>query len=164
MGQTLDFNPFQIDEIDETAQWAKILAAWIIAYYFFRWLLTRIGRARVDVEHAPQTRGGQVIAGMGSQATAFVAAGLITAVVVSATATLYGMYRDGAIGGWGASTLFSDSPFTEGSAIVTGAIWVIEKVFPLQTALSTMLAYLTFELQVQVATAAATAIKRYLNP
>lgn len=163
-GTTWNFNPFDNSLIATFSEWAKTIAAWVIAYYFFRWMLDRVGRARVEVEQAPQTRGNTTVAGIGGQVTAFIGAGLITAAIFSTVTVLYGLMRDGAIGGWNISGLFTNTPFTGNITVVKNGLWVLEQFFPIATALTAMISYLTFEFQIQVATAIAAAIKRFINP
>jgi len=164
MGSTWNFNPFDIPLVSAFGEWCKRIAAWVMAYYFFRWMLERVGRARVDVEQAPQTRGNTTVAGIGGQVTSFIGAGLITAVILSTVVTLYGLYRDGAVGTWDANGLFSATPFTGNMQVVDNGLWVLDQFFPIATALAVMASYLTFEFQVQVATAIAAAFKRFINP
>jgi len=162
-GSTWSFNPFSVDLIETFASWVKSLIAWMMGYYFFRWAMDQVKDARRHVEIAPQTRG-NTVAGTGGQLSAFIGAGLITAVVLSMSLVIYGMWRDKTVGTTNLAGLFSGTPFTGQSGTVAQGLWVLDQFFPIATALSVMISYMTFAFQAEVATASAVAIKRFINP
>jgi len=164
MGNTMNYNPFSIAEFNEAASWMRRVAAWVLAYLFFQWALREVSTGFRSLDMMPQTRGNTVFAGTGGQATAAIAAALITALVVSTAVVLYAMLRDSSFGTMTMVTIFGDSPFSGETGIVAEAIWVMEKIFPISTALAVMAGYLTFSFQVSVAVAVAMAIKRWIFP
>jgi len=165
MGYVFEFNPFDIPLFNSYSFWVKSFISWILFYYYFRWCLDQIKSARRHVENAPQTRGNTVIAGMGGQATAAVAASIISAAIVSCTLVMYGMWRDQAFEGFNAINVFSDnSPIYVDSGAPAAGMWVLSKFFPLATIVALMWNYITFSFQVEVVVAVTAAYKRFINP
>lgn len=163
-GIVMAFDPFQSPLINEYSSWCKTVFSWGIFYFFFRWCLEQIKSGRRHVENAPQTRGNTVFAGTGGQATAAIAAALITASIISCTFIMYGMWRDQAFDGWSSVNLFSSNPFSGQTGPVGDGLTILAKFFPIATALTAMWSYISFSFQVEIVVAVTAAYKRWINP
>lgn len=161
---SMNYDPFDMPWLNTACNWLRTVLAWLLAYYFLRWCLDQLVEARRHVELVPQTRGNTLPGGFGGQVTATIAAGIITATMLSMTIVLYGMWRDGAIFTFNVTNLFASNPFSSAPSIIQPGLYVLERIFPVSTALACMGNYMTFKFQVEASVAATAAIKRYINP
>jgi len=158
------YDPFEKPWMNTASNWIRTFIAWALAYYFLRWCLDQLVSARRHVELAPQTRGNTVPGGFGGQVTAAIAAGIITATMVSMVLVIYAMWRDGAIGTFTVSNLFSSSPLVNAPDMIKKGLYVLEQLFPVTTAITCMINYMTFKFQVEASVVAAATFKRFINP
>lgn len=161
---SFDYNPFDLPWMETVCNWVRTFIAWGLAYYFLRWCLGQLQEARRHVDLVPQTRGNTLPGGFGGQVTAAIAAGIIHATMLSMCFVIYAMWRDGAIGTFNVSNLFSATPLSSAPPILQQGLWVLEKIFPVSTALVCMINYMTFKFQIEAAVMAAATVKRFTNP
>jgi len=109
---------------------------------------------------APQAKGNTILAGTGGQATALVAAGLLSVIVVASITALFAWGFD-SLSMSGMRTLSATNPM---GGMAAGAYWMLNTVFPVATLLSCLLARASFNLYASTIFAGCAAAARFVVP
>jgi len=111
---------------------------------------------------APQAKG-NTIAGTGGQITALIAAAAIT-VVISTGLVAIAAWRDTSLGGFTVADMIITSPLAGASGNVAKGLWLLDQVFPIQTAIAVVVARIFFQWAVAIAILIVSTVIRFLVP
>jgi hypothetical protein len=161
-GKVFDMNPFRSDRLGGVASWLRSLAVWLIVAAFAIYAVHVAGDTIRDVASSQQAKGNSVVAGTGAQATALIAAGLISLVVLGVVVAM-AAWKDTALTGSGGSiiSVLGFDPFASAPA---ACVWMIDQVWPITTFLAAILARITFKSVATLSYIGAAAVIRFIVP
>jgi len=140
-GATVDFNPFRADRLGPVATWFRAAVKWLALVAFGSWVWSKFSEYLRASSTVRQAQGNTVAAGMGGQATAFVAAGVITAAVGAAVAAFVGWSFDG----MGLGTLLAATAQNPLAGMPAAALWMLNMMFPISTLIACFVGKMMFE-------------------
>lgn len=159
-GGTFDFDPFRGDRMGVIAAWFRSALAWLAIVILGAWVWSQLGEWVRGISTLPQARGNAVIGGAGAQATALVAAGLMTtAIVVAITAILSWSFGELTI-----PSLISTALSNPVSAMPAGVLWMLDQIFPVGTLVVCLCARLSFNIYAAGLFASCAAVIRFIVP
>lgn len=141
-GAQFNLNPFTSDRLGPLATWFRAATEWVLLIGFGAWIWLRVGEWSKGLTQAQQAKGNPVVAGTGAQATALIAAGIITAIVVVAATALLS-WSFGSISFAGIAAAMSVNPL---GALASGAVWMIDQLLPITTVITVAVARVSFEM------------------
>jgi len=128
-GQTLDFDPAHHESVAQVCSFLKSLTGWVLIYWFYLWCWRMFNEVLEHASIVPQAKGNPVVGGTGAQATALLAATLITAVMLAVPVSY-----------WAAVTLdftsLTQSPLTGQTDSIGAAVYLLGQVVPLELCLT----------------------------
>ncbi len=159
-GAVFDLNPFRSDRLQGPVAWFRSAVAWLVLVTFGLWLYNAINESVVNVTVVQQAKGNAVAGGTGGQLTAVVAAAAMSAIIGTAVVGFVS-WSFGDIGFSALASVFSTNPL----ATMPGkAAWMLDKVFPVATMLSALLARVSFKLYAMQLHAVSAALIRFIVP
>lgn len=159
-GGSFDLNPFSSDRLGEVASWFRSAVAWLAIVSLGGWVWSQLGDWVRGISMLPQAKGNTLVAGTGAQATALVAAGLMTtAIVVAITAILSWSFGELTI-----PTLISTALSNPVGAMPAGALWMLDQIFPVGTLVVCLVAKLSFNIYAAGLFATCAAVIRFIVP
>lgn len=159
-GSTVDMNPFRSDRFGPAASWFRAAMVWLVLTVLGAWVWSQVADWTRGFSTMKQARGNTVLAGTGAQATALVAAGLITvAVVVGATALM--SWSFGEISFSLIRTVSLRNPLV---GLAGGALWMLNNLFPVATIVTALVARMSFNMFAAPLFATAAAAVRFVIP
>lgn len=158
-GKTFDMNPFTSDRMGGVISWFRAATAWaaLVTLGVWVWLQTK---GWLDMFSGVQQAKGNTVAGTGGQATAFIAAGLMTAAIVTGVTGMLG-WAFGDISFPAIRAAAMTNPLT---SMPTKAAWMLDQVFPVATLVSCLLARLSFNMYAAPLFATCQAVVRFIVP
>jgi len=159
-GQTFDFNPFQSGRFADVAAWFRLAMQWLCLALLAVWVWREMGQWIRATTTVPQAKGNPVVAGTGAQATALVAAGLMTAAIIIALTALLAF----GFGGITFSSLAGAITTNPLSGLAAGSVWLLDQLFPLATMLACFVARIAFQIYASAIFAGCAAVVRFVVP
>lgn len=158
--KTVDWDPFASGRFAGLASWFKSAIRWATLGWFYGWVWLQMGTWIRGFSFAPQAKGNPVVAGTGAQATALIAAGLITTAVIGGTTTLLA-FAFGDLTYGNMLSLFGTNPF---DGLASGALYFLNAFFPLATICTVFLARISFHMYAASVFAGVTTLIRFIVP
>lgn len=159
-GLTFDMNPFQSGRFGPLASWLRAAIHWLTLVTLGVWISAQVGEWAKAINQAQQAKGNAVALGSGGQVTALIAAGIITAAVISAMVALiswgFGGVNYSAIIG-----LLGTNPMT---TLAAGSLWMVDQVIPIATVLLALVARVAFSMYATTIYAGIAAFVRFIVP
>ena len=158
-GGVFDLDPFRDDRCGPVVDWFRVAVKWLTVVLFGYWASKQVSEWSRGISTVQQAKG-NTFAGSGAQITALIAAGLMTAAVVTFVVALLG---------W----LGGDFAITHAVAIVVenpldtmpGKVaWILDRIFPVATILGALGARLTWNLYAAKIYAVLVATVRFIVP
>jgi len=140
-GKTYDFNPFRSDRLGPVISWFRTAVSWLTIVAFGGWLWSKFSEFLRAASTIRQAQGNAIAAGTGAQATSFVAAGVISAAVLTAAAALVGWSFDG-LGLNQVLSTVNSSPLV---AMPAACLWCVNMTLPVSVILTCYVGKITFE-------------------
>jgi hypothetical protein len=159
-GATVDLDPFRNDRFGVLAGWLRSLFQWGIVVAFGLYAIER-AREGLGTMLAAQQAKGNTFGGTGGQITALVAAFAMTAAVLTGIIAL-AAWKDTSLGGLSVSSAIGMNPL--GSGTMGTAVWMIDQIFPITTALVAAVARIIWSMSVGAATLVVATIIRFIVP
>jgi len=138
---TLDLNPFRADRLGPVVSWFRSAVKWLTLVLFGSWVWSKFSEYIRASSTVRQAQGNAIAAGTGGQATAFVAAGIITAAAAVAIGALVGWSFDG----MGLGTLLAATSQNPLAGMPAAALWALNMLLPLSTLLACFVGKMMFE-------------------
>jgi len=159
-GATFDMNPFTEERLGTPIAWFRTATLWLVYALLAIWIWEKIGEWTRGFASISQAKGNTVVAGTGAQGTALLAAGIMTAIFLTAATSLLG---------WGLGYLdipslitgVSDSPL---ATISSGVLWMLQQVFPVAAILACFVCRLSFQMVASSVFAACMTAVRFVVP
>jgi len=159
-GYTFDVNPFSSNRFDTLASWFRAAVTWATLLLFGKWVWEQMGGWIRGFSLSPQAKGNPVVAGTGAQATALVAAGLITTAVIGGVTAIVG-FAFGEITIPAVTSAVGSNPF---AAMPAGSLYLLNKWFPLGIICTALLARVTFNLYASTIFGGVSTLIRFVVP
>jgi len=159
-GQEYDLNPLQNDGIAAAVSWFRQAVAWLALVTFAGWVWTQIAEWTRGISTLPQAKGNPVVAGTGAQATALLAAGLMTTAIIAGTVALFAWSFDDI----NIPALVSATTTNPMATIPAGAFWMLDQFFPVATLITVIVARMAFNIYASSVFAATAAVVRFVVP
>jgi len=159
-GATFDLNPFQSARLKGVTDWFRVGMAWLTLATLGVWVWTQLSEWTRGLSMIQQAKGNAVIGGTGAQATALVAAGLITTAIVVATTAMVGW----AFGDINIPSLVATTTTNPLATMSAGAFWMLDQVFPVATMVAALVARMTFQMFAATLFAGCAAVIRFVVP
>lgn len=124
---TINADPFASGRFSGIASWFRAAFSWLLGILLVTLIAQHAAEAIKGVGNAQQARGNPVVAGTGAQATALVAAGLMTVIILAGVVSIIAL----AVSDFGFGTitgLFSTNPY---SGMSGGVAYLLDKFFNL---------------------------------
>jgi len=157
---TVDINPFRSDRFGPIASWFRSAFSWLLGVLFAIAVAKEASACIKGVSQAQQAKGNPVLAGTGAQATALIAAGVMTALIVAAIVAVIAL----AVSDFGFGTLasvFSANPY---SGLPGGVAYCLDQVMNLGHVVLYLLSLATLPLFFAKIFAATSAAVRFVVP
>lgn len=159
-GASFDLNPFSSDRFAGVASWFRSAVHWLAIVTFGAWVWSELAQWVRGISALPQAKGNALVGGTGAQATALVAAGLMTtAIVVAITAILAWSFGDLTV-----PSLISTAMGNPVTSMPAGALWMLDQLFPVGTLLVCLVGKLTFNMYAAGLFATCAAVIRFIVP
>lgn len=159
-GATFDFNPFASDRFASICTWFRTATAWLCLVTLGVWIWSHLGEWVRGFSTIRQATGNPVVGGTGAQATALVAAGLMTVAVVTALAALLS-WSFGDITIISIRSMAGTNPL---AAMPAAVLWMLDQLFPVVTMVTCFIARLTFNMYAAPLFATCSAVVRFIVP
>lgn len=159
-GAEFDLNPFRADRLGGVCGWFRGAVGWLALVLLAIWEWGQVGTWMRGFTRVPQARGNAVVGGTGAQATAMVAAALITVAVSVAVTALVGFAFDG-INPIGLLATARTSPL---ATMASGVHWMLDQLLPVGTLISCLLSRLFFNVYAPSVYAVASGAIRFVVP
>jgi len=159
-GQEYDLNPLQNEGIATAVSWFRQAVAWLALMTFASWVWGQVAEWTRGMSTLPQAKGNPVVAGTGAQATALLAAGLMTTAVITAMVGILAWSFDDI----NIPSLVSLSTTNPMATIPAGAYWMLDQFFPIATLVTCVIARMTFNMYASTIFATTAAIVRFIVP
>jgi len=140
-GAVYDLNPFRADRLGVVVAWFRSAVKWLALILFGSWVWSKFSEYLRAASMVRQAQGNAIAAGTGGQATAFVAAGIITVAVGVAIAALVGWSFDG----MGLGTLLAATAQNPLAGMPAAALWMLNMMFPISTLIACFVGKMMFE-------------------
>lgn len=160
-GLSFDLNPFRTDRLGGVIDWFRTAVGWLCVVLFGFWASKEVADWTKATSTIRQASGNAVVAGSGAQATALVAAAAITVAVGVFLVAIIGWLGSGVITLSGVLSTVGQNPT---SGLIGGAAWMLDRVFPVSTILSCVVARLAFNFAAAKFFAVCMTVIRYIVP
>lgn len=159
-GATFDFNPFSRPGLLSVAHWFREATRWLALVTLGIWAWVQMADWVRGLSTIRQATGNAVAAGTGAQATALIAAGLMTvAIVVASTALMAWTF-----GGIGFGALRDASGLNPLVGMSSAVVGFLGEIFPIATLLSCLVARFTFNFYASAIFSTCAAVVRFIVP
>jgi hypothetical protein len=159
-GRTVDLDPFRADRFGGVVDWFRDACHWAAIVLFALWASSQVREWVKASAQIRQATGNAVVGGTGAQATALVAAGLMTvaiaAFIVALLAWLGGNFAIPALLG-----ALGESPI---AGLASGPAWMLNKCFPVSTIVSALVVRATWNLFAASIFGACSTVIRFIVP
>lgn len=159
-GAVVDLNPFSSERFGGVASWFRTATLWLAVVLFGQWFWGQLGDWIKGVATTQQAKGNTVVAGTGGQATALVAAGLMTTAIIAAIVTLLAFSFNG-IGVAFVNSSLAQNPL---ATMASGSLWMLNQLLPVSTLLSLLVAKVAFNMYAAPIFSGCAAIVRFIVP
>jgi len=159
-GKTFNMNPFSNDRFATICSWFRQATAWLALVTLGVWVWMQIREWLGVFSGVQQAKGNPVAGGTGAQATAFVAAGLMTAAIVTGVTGLLA-WTFGDISLPAIRSAAMTNPLT---TLPAQAAWMLDQLFPVATLVSCLIARLSFNMYAAPLFATCQAVVRFIVP
>lgn len=159
-GGVFDLNPFRADRAGPVVDWFRSAMSWMTIALFGVWASRQVAEWSRGVSMLHQAKGNPVVGGTGAQATALIAAGLMTAAVATFTVALLG-WLAGDFSILNVIAVVSTNPLSTMPGI---AAWMLCKLLPVGTMLAAIGARITWNLYASKIFAVCVAVVRFIVP
>jgi hypothetical protein len=159
-GGTFNFNPFTSDRLLGVSHWFRFAVQWLVLVTLGAALWKDMGEWVRGLSTMRQAQGNTIAAGTGAQATALVAAGLITAAVVVCTAGLMA-WSFGDVSFAAIRSMAVSSPLL---GMPAAALGMLSEILPVATIVSCAIARYSFRFFGASLFATCSAIVRFIVP
>jgi hypothetical protein len=159
-GATFDFNPFSAERMGGVTSWFRAATQWLAFILLGAWMWSQIGVWTRGLSTAQQAKGNPVAAGTGGQATALVAAGLLTVVILTAITALMAFTLDG-ITASSLRGIVGTNPLTD---FLASSFWMLDQLLPVASLISCVVARLGFNLFANITFVTAMTVIRWIVP
>lgn len=159
-GATFDMNPFRDDRLGPIAVWFRGALQWLSVTLLGGWVWKQFSEWLKAFNMTQQAKGNPIAAGTGAQATAFAAAGIISAIVLAAVAALVGFSFDSI----SLSSLIGGVTTNPLTGMASASLWMLDKCIPVGTLLTCFTAKIAFERFAAGIFAAASTAIRFVVP
>lgn len=158
-GKTFDMNPFSNDRFSAVCAWFRSATAWAVLAVFGAWVWTQVGPWARGMSSVRQARGNTYL-GTGGQATAFIAATLMTTAIITGLAALMSWSFDEI----SFPSLVSNMTTNPLATIPAGVYWMIDQLFPVATMITCLVGRLAFNAYAASVYAGCAAVVRFIVP
>ncbi len=135
-GGAVNLNPFGSDRFGGVVDWFRTATSWAVIVTFGVWASLRVSEWVRGASQIRQAKGNAVVAGTGAQATALLAAGVITVFVSTFFVAIFGwLYGDFAL-----SSILAILPHNPLTGLASGAVWMLDRCFPIATMVAALVA------------------------
>ncbi len=160
-GATFDFNPFSSERFAVICGWFRTACAWLALVTLGVWVWTQTRGWLHAFSGLQQAKGNTVVAGTGGQATAFLAAGLMTAALVTAITGLMAW----SFGDISFALIKTVVGTTNPLATMPAAVfWMCDQLFPVATLCACLVARASFNMYAAPLFAFCQAVVRFIVP
>jgi len=139
-GNTINFNPFTTERLGPVADWFRYALEWLILVVLGIWVFKENKSYVLALGGVQQAKGNPVFGGTGAQATALIAAGIMSAIVVVFVTALLA-WSFGGLNMVGFVSKIGVNPFL---GLLADSFWMLTKVYPVEVTIAALLARLTF--------------------
>lgn len=130
---TLDLDPANSPQVVQVCAFLKTVSGWAMLVYFGLFTWNHFNKIVLGMMPISQAKGNPIVGGTGAQATALVAAGIITTILVGVPAIYWTFINTDLAFDWSA---LSSNPFNGGhGSIVSAGLYILGLVFPYSLAL-----------------------------
>lgn len=159
-GQTFNLDPFSAGRFATVATWFRQAVKWLLGVLFFTHVVTVCAPYIRGISQAQQAKGNPVIGGTGAQATALVAAGLMTAAIITCIAALLAVaFAD--VGFGTLASVVSANPY---AGLPGTAAYILDQLFPLGAIVLFFVGRPLVDLAFMKIFAAASTVVRFIVP
>jgi len=141
-GQTFNMNPFASDRFQDVCDWFRTAVAWTALILLGVWAWPQFGDCLRGMMQARQARGNAVVGGTGGQATALLAAGIITVAALTAIVGLAGWAFD-SVSFPAIRAAMLENPVT---GIPTKVFWMVNQLFPVSVLVTCFVAKIAWNM------------------
>jgi len=135
-GAVVNTNPFTADRFGPVCSWFRTAFAWLLGLLLAREVAQAFQQASGTMANAQQAKGNALFGGTGAQATALIAAGLMSAIILAGLGlAAVVLTQDHGLGT--VASLFSANPY---DGLPGGVAYALDQVFPLATIAAYVLA------------------------
>jgi len=159
-GATFDLNPFQSDRFQAVCAWFRAACEWLAIALLAGFVFKEWAQWVRGLAGAQQAKGNTIAAGTGAQATALVAAGLMTAAVIAGITAILAWSFDSI----NFAALVASATVNPVATMPTGALWMLDQVLPISVLITCLVARSTFNLYASAVFAGTAALVRFIVP
>lgn len=159
-GHVINVNPFAEGRFSGLADWFRGALAWVTLVILGIWTWGQVAEWTRGFSTVRQAQGNAVIGGTGAQATALIAAGIITTAIVVGTTALIGW----SFGEISLPTMVAKISTNPLSGLASGSLWLLDQFFPLGTMLAALVARMSFHIFASSLFAGVATLVRFVVP
>lgn len=159
-GKTFDLNPFQSSRFATIAAWFRTATAWLVVILFGLNAGQTLQSMVIGLGTVQQARGNAVLGGTGAQATAAIAATIISTVTISAVVAVVGY----AVGQFSFGSILTASGINPLNGMPATVLWMIDQLLPVAMIVTALVARLTFNLYAIRIYSGVVAFVRFVTP
>lgn len=158
-GATFDLDPFREDRLGPVVDAFRTATSILVLVVLALWISNRITEWTRGVATVQQAKG-NTVAGTGGQATALLAAGFITAAIVTFTTALFGW----SLGELDIPDLINSLTTNPLATVPADVLYMLNKVFPVYLMLAALVARVTFNLYASTLFSVLNSVVRFVVP
>lgn len=159
-GRVIDANPFRSDRFGPVCAWFRSAMQWVCVIGFGIWCLRESQQMVQTLQSARQAHGNAIFSGTGAQATALIAAGLITASIGVALVAVFAF----AGANFGAGNLLDAMGMDPFEGLPGMIAYALDQVFPLSAIAGYFVGRLVWGFAAQSAVVFFSALVRFIVP
>lgn len=159
-GGVVDLNPFRSDRFGGVISWFRAATAWAVIVSFGLWASMQVKDWVKGVSVIRQATGNAVLGGTGGQATALVAAGIITVAVSVFLVALIGWLG----GDFAIPAILSRLFQNPTSGLLSTSLWILDQCFPIATMIAALVARVSWNFYASSIFAVAMTVIRFVVP
>lgn len=141
-GASFDLNPFRSDRFGPLASWFRAAMSWLVVVVFGKWASEKVAEWSRGSAPVHQAVGNTVAAGTGGQATALIAAGIMTAAFATFIVGMLG-WLTSSFSITNVLSILGANPLAGGPS---GALWMVDQLFPVSMIIAGAGARITWNL------------------
>jgi len=159
-GKTVDLSPWASGRFSAIITWFRSATQWGLVATFVGWLSYSMYVLSKSMNQVQQAKGNAVLGGTGAQATALIAAGLITVAIL---AGLVGVVAF-TVGDLSVTALINHFTANPVAEMPARAAWMLNEFFPIGTMLTLIAARVSFNILASKIYLAVGAVVRFIVP